>query len=506
MSGEQVRWRPPSYGMIHRVLTSPVYAGAYVYGRTRQEIEVDEAGTVRKHVRKLPRSEWPVLIHDHHQGYINWQDHEAILARIGRNAHPQPHGAGQGAVREGTALLQGLAVCGECGRRLSTHYTGRAASPGYHCRGETEFKDRASLCLYVGAVQIDRAVAKAVLEAIEPAGLEAALKAAEHIESDYDQALEQWRLAVERARYEATRAERRYRAVDPENRLVARGLETEWERCLQALGDAEQELERRQHDRPRLLNAADRDTILALGADLRRVWDAPTTTARDRKELLRTVLEEVIVRGPRGENRLYLTLRWPTGLLTGIELDRPRVRKRTLRTDENTVDLVRRLAQLHTDEVIAGILNRQGKTTAYGHRFNANRVGSLRRSWKIPCYDPKTANTDGDLVNVRQAADILDVATSTVHRWLNDGFIDGEQITPGAPWRIRITDAFRPKFMEQAPPGYVPMLEAMSVLGVSRQTVLQRVKRGELNAIHIRAGRKKALRIKVIDDQPGLFA
>ena len=505
-SGEQIRWAPPSYGMIHRVLTSPVYAGAYVYGRTRQETEVDEAGTVRKRIRKLPRSEWPILIHDHHRGYIDWQDHEAILARIARNARPQPHGAGEGAVREGTALLQGLAVCGECGRRLSIHYTGRTASPGYHCRGETPFEDRASLCLYVGAVQIDRAVAKAVLEAIEPAGLEAALKAAEHIESDYDQALEQWRLAVERARYEAARAERRYRAVDPENRLVARGLEAEWERSLKALDGAEQELERRQRGRPRLLDAADRDAILALGTDLRRVWDAPTTTARDKKELLRTVFEEVIVRAPRDENWIHLTLHWCTRLLTEIELDRPRARKGTLRTDENTVDLVRRLAQLHTDEVIAGILNRQGKTTAYGHRFNADRVGNLRRSWKIPCFDPKTATTDGELVNVRQAAEILGVATSTVHRWLNDGFIDGEQITPGAPWRIRITDAFRPRFMEEAPPGYVSMFEAMQRLDVTRQTVLQRVKRGELDAIHIRAGRKKALRIKVVDDQPGLFA
>ena len=505
MSGEKLRWAPPSYGIIHRVLTSPVYAGAYVYGRTRQEVSADENGTVRKRVRKLPRSEWSILIHDHHRGYIDWQTHEAILGRIAKNARPRPHGTGEGAVREGTALLQGLAVCGECGRRLSTHYTGRTASPGYHCRGETSFEDRASLCLYVGAVQIDRAVATAVLEAIAPAGLEAALKAAEHIENDYDQALEQWRLAVERAQYEAGKAERRYRAVDPENRLVARGLEAEWERCLTAVEQARQELEHRERDRPRLLNADERNAILALGADLGRVWEAPTTTARDKKEMLRTVLEEVIVRAPRHEQRIHLTLHWCTGLLTEIELDRPRVRRTTIRTDENTVGLVRRLAQFHTDEVIAGILNRQGKATAYGHRFNTERVGNLRRSWKIPCYDPKTATTDGDLVNVRQAAEILGVATSTVHRWLNDGFIDGEQITPGAPWRIRITEAFRPRFMEEAPPGYVSMFEAMQRLDVTRQTVLQRVKRGELDAIHIRAGRKKALRIRVIDDQPSLF-
>ena len=506
MSGEKTAWTRPSYGMIHRVLTSPVYAGAYVYGRTRQETEIDEAGTVRKRVRKLPRSQWPILIHDHHQGYITWQDHETVLARIAQNARPQPHGGGDGAIREGNALLQGLAVCGECSRRLSTHYTGRTASPGYHCRGETPFRERASSCLYVGAVQIDRAVAKAVLEAIEPAGLEAALKAAERIESDYDEALEQWRLAVERARYDAAGAERRYRAVDPENRLVARGLEAQWEQCLKALEDAERELKQRQHDRPRLLDAGERDALLALGTDLRRVWDAPTTRARDKKEVLRTVLEEVIVRAPRDESRIHLTLHWSTGLLTEIEFDRLRPRKTTtIRTGENTVGLVRRLAQFHSDDVIAGILNRQGKITAYGKRFNVNRVGNLRRYWKIACFDPKTAATDGDLVNIRQAAQILGVATSTVHRWLNDGFIDGEQITPGAPWRIRITDAFRPRFMEEAPPGYVPMREAIQRLGVTRQTVLQRVKRGELEAVHIRAGRKKALRIKVIDDQPSLF-
>ena len=461
---------------------------------------------MRTRSRKVPRSEWQVLIHDHHPGYIDWQTHEAILERLASNTRPQPHGAGEGAVREGTALLQGIGNCGECGRRLSTHYTGRTSSPGYHCNGKTLVEERRSSCLYVGAVQIDRAVSKAVLEAIQPAAIEAALRAAEQLETDNDQALEQRRLAVERARYEAERAERRYRAVEPEHRLVARGLERDWERCLNALEEAQIELERRTRDRPRRLDNNERDALLALAQDLQRVWDAPTTTARDKKELLRSVLEEVIVLAPRGEYYIRLTLRWRTGLLTEIELERPRKRRATLRTDEDTVDLVRRLAQFHSDAVIAAILNRQEKTTAYGLPFNSDRIGNLRRNWNIPCFDPATANDDGELVNVAQAARILGVATSTVHRWLNDGFIDGEQITPGAPWRIRITDAFRPRFMEEAPPGYVSMFEAMQRLGVTRQTVLQRVKRGELDAIHIRAGRKKALRIKVVDHQPGLFS
>ena len=503
--GAELRWEPPSYHTIHMVLTNPVYAGAYAYGKTRRERHVDETGAVRKRSRKVPRSEWQVLIHDHHPGYIDWQTHEAILERLASNTRPQPHGAGEGAVREGTALLQGIGNCGECGRRLSTHYTGRTSSPGYHCNGKALVQERRSSCLYVGAVQIDRAVSKAVLEAIQPAAIEAALKAAEHLETDHDQALEQRRLAVERARYEAERAERRYRAVEPEHRLVARGLEREWEQCLNALEEAQVELERRERDRPRRLDDAEQDALLALAQDLHRVWDAPTTTARDKKELLRTVLEEVIVLAPRGEYYIRLTLRWRTGLLTEIELERSRKRRATIRTDEDTVDLVRRLAQFHSDAVIAAILNRQEKTTAYGLPFNSDRVGNLRRNWNIPCFDPETGSDDGELVNVAQAAKILGVATSTVHRWLNVGFIDGEQITPGAPWRIRITDAFRPRFMEEAPPGYVSMFEAMQRLGVTRQTVLQRVKRGELDAIHIRAGRKKALRIKVVDDQPGLF-
>ena len=502
--GADVAWIPPSYATIHQVLTNPVYAGAYVYGKTRRERHVDAAGAVRTRSRKLPRSEWSVLIHDHHPGYIDWQTHEAILERIAGNARPRPHGGG-GAVREGTALLQGIATCGRCGSRLRTHYRGRTSSPGYHCRGRTLVEGRHESCLTIGAVQIDQAVAAAVLEAVRPASLEAALLAAEQIETGYEQDLEQWRLAVERARYDAERAGRRYRAVEPENRLVGRGLEAEWERSLVALEDAQGELERRARDRPRQLTDAERAAILALGNDLQRAWNASGTTIRDRKELLRTVLEEVIVTAPRGECRAQLTLRWCGGLFTEAEVERPRKRQATIRTDDDTIDLLRRLAQFHPDDVIAGILNRQGKTTAYGHRFDKTRVRNLRNHWKIQRFDPATRAADAELVTVKRAAEILGVAPSTVHRWLNDGFIDGEQTTPGAPWRIRITEAFRPQFMEQAPPDYVPMREAVRRLGVSRQTVLQRVKHGALEAVHIRAGRKKALRIKVVDDQPRLF-
>jgi predicted DNA-binding transcriptional regulator AlpA len=176
------------------------------------------------------------------------------------------------------------------------------------------------------------------------------------------------------------------------------------------------------------------------------------------------------------------------------------------RTDEDTISLLRRLAALYPDEVIAGILNRQERKTATGERFTANQVGSLRRYRNIPRFQPPAEPPSGELVSIRKAAQILSMNTSSIHRWLADGFIAGEQVTPGAPWQIRINDELRARIVEHAPPEYLPMLETTLKLGVSRQTVLQRVKRGELEAVLVRQGRRKGLRIKVIDDQPSLFA
>ena len=505
-SAGNVRWVDPSYVAVYHVLTNPVYAGAYAYGKSRNEITLDASGSPKKRVRKLPRSQWSVLIPDHHQGYIDWGTYEANCLRISANTHPRPHQSGSGAVREGTALLQGLAVCGHCGRKLRTHYTGRTASAGYHCAGRSIVNGRGIYCLNAGAMQIDDAVAQTVLSALAPLGIEAALAAAERLESDHDGALAQWRLAAERANYEAQRAERRYRAVDPDNRLVARGIEAEWEHRLRELEKAKAELARREQQRPRTLSADERGRLLALGADLSKVWQAPTTSPRDKKELLRTVLEEVIVTVHKDQGRTHLTLRWRGGALNDLDLDTPRYRPATVRTDEDTIELVRRLAAHYPDSTIAGILNRQGRNSAYGHRFTAHLVGNLRRNWDIPCFERSTSPPEGVLLNIKQAALALGVAASTIHRWLNDGIIPGEQLTPGAPWRIRLTDDLRKRVAEEAPNGYLTMYQTMRLLGVSRQTVWQRVKRGEIQAIHVKHGRKKGLRLKLLTSQPDLFA
>jgi DNA invertase Pin-like site-specific DNA recombinase len=499
-----IRWVAPTYHAVHQILTNPVYAGAYTYGKTRYQRYVDAHGAVRKRIRHLPMEQWSVLIQDHHPGFIDWHTFQANQARLDSNTRPKPHQSG-GAVREGSALLQGIASCGHCGRRLMTHYRGRNSTPGYHCAGKDIVDGRGQYCLTIGGLAIEQAVANAFLEAVSPAAVEATMLSVQQLQANHDAALSQWRLEVERTRYEAERAERRYRTVEPENRLVARGLETAWENRLRDLAAAETELRRREQQRPNPLGIEQLKRMQMLGSDIRQVWTAPAITDRDRKELLRTLLEEVIFVLKRAEGMAHLTLRWRGGAITTLDVPVPRFKPMGPRTDEDTISLLRRLVALYPDEVIAGIFNRQGRRTATGERFTANHVGNLRRYRNIPRFQPPAESPIGELVSIRKAAQILGMNTSSIHRWLADGFIAGEQVTPGAPWQIRITDELRARFVEQTPPGYLPMLEATMKLGVSRQTVLQRVKRGELEAVVVTRGRRKGLRIKVVDNQPSLF-
>jgi hypothetical protein len=493
---------------VHSTLTHPAYAGAYVYGRTRKERYLDRSGALRQRSRRLPRDQWEVLIPGHHPGFTDWDTYQANQARIGGNIRPQARQPGTGAVREGSALLQGLATCGTCGRKLAIFYAGPARCvPNYYCQGSAELVNgRGARHMSVGGQAIDAAVAEAFLAALAPAALDACLQAARQLEDGHDAALAQHQRQVEQARYHASRAERRYLAVDPDNRLVARGLEAAWEQALRELADAEAELARRQTARPAALTPEQKQAILALGDDLGAVWDAPTTTDKDRKQLLRTLLEEVNITLHRDDPGPHaaLVLRWKGGAISELAVPLRR-RQPAIRTDEDTIDLIRRLAVHYPDAVIAGILNRQGRRTARGLSYTASRVQSLRHHWKIPCHQPSGQEPEGEPLNVTAAARQLGIAPSTLLRWLNDGFVAGEQVTPGAPWRIRLTGQLRGMLTATAPDGWVPLGYATQALGISRQTVLQKVKRGELNAVLTRTGRRKGLRIELPQPQDGLF-
>jgi hypothetical protein len=506
----EITWVEPTYHAVHTTLTHPAHAGAYVYGRRRIDRYVAEDGQLRVRRRTLPKDEWEVVITDHHRGFIDWETYQANQARIDQNIRPERSQPGTGAIREGAALLQGLATCGDCGRKLAVFYRGPAKSvPNYYCQGSAELiEGKGSRHMNVGGQALDAAVAETFLTALTPAAVQACLAATQQLEAGYDGALDQHRRQVEQARYAALKAERRYRAVDPENRLVARGLETEWNTALQTLADAEAELTRREQRRPTTLSDAERATILTLGEDLERVWHAPTTTDKDRKQLLRTLLEEVqiTVRRDDADPHAELLLRFKGSALS--ELSVPlRPPQPNIRTDEDTIALLRRLAVHYPDAKIAGILNRQGRRTARGLSFTASRVQSLRHHWHIPCYQPSDTprEEDAELLNVSAAATVLGIAPSTLLRWLGDGFVAGEQLTPGAPWRIRLTDELPSMLVNNAPEGWLALHHASQALGVSRQTVLHKVKRGELQAVLTRTGRRKGLRIQVPTPQDTLF-
>src|SRR6266498_1652766 len=344
LHGEEIVWVAPTYHAVHNTLTHPAYAGAYVYGRTRFQRRLDADGLVRTHRRVLPRDQWQVLITDHHQGFISWEDYLANQDKIGSNTRPRRHESGTGAVREGCALLQGLATCGTCGRKLAVFYQGPAKSvPNYYCQGPGDLVDgRGTRHMNAGGQAIDSAVAGAFLAALAPAALQACLTAAQQLEDGHDTALQQWRRQGEHA-------------------------------------DAEAELARRQAARPKGLSGQERAAILALGDDLDAVWDEPTTTDKDRKQLLRTLLEEVNItlRRDAPDPHAGLVLRWKSGTVSSLiaPLRRPQPK---IRTAEDTIALIRRLAAHYPDAVIAGILNRQHRTTARGMSFTANRVASLR--------------------------------------------------------------------------------------------------------------------------------
>jgi DNA invertase Pin-like site-specific DNA recombinase len=508
LHGTDIRWVEPTYHAVHNVLTHPAYAGAYVYGRTKFERRLGEDGQIRTRRRVLPREQWQVLIEDHHRGYIDWDTYLANTEKIAANTRPVRHEPGTGAVREGCALLQGLAACGICGRKLAVFYQGPSkATPGYYCTGTGALVDgRGTRHLQFGGLAIDTAVAAAFLTALAPAALSACLAAVDELEHGHDTVLAGHRRDVERARYDAARAERRYRAVDPDNRLVARGLEADWENTLVALAAAEAELARREKRRPAALSAGERAMVLALGDDLDGIWAAPSTTDKDRKQLLHTLLDEVIVTitTEGTSRRADLRIRWKGGAISELTVPLKRAQPK-IRTDDDTIELIGRLAIHHSDTVIAGILNRQGRRTARELSYTANRVQSLRHHWRIPCHQPGTEPIEGELVTVAEAAATLGLAPSTLHRWLGDGFIAGEQTTPGAPWRIRMNDELRALFVDDAPEGWLAMLEATLAHGVSRQTLLHRVKRGELRAVHVRTGRRKGLRIEPPTAPQGLF-
>ena len=349
-----------------------------------------------------------------------------------------------------------------------------------------------------------------------PPALAATVQALADARAQYRQNLAVFERAAERARYEADRALRQYDNVEPENRLVARTLEAALEDKLAAARAAENQLAAQRGRQPVTLTGEEAAWISAAGADLKAVFEAPATTHAQRKELIRAVITEIVATagnpgdGDSSGRTCQIRIIWQGGASTQVQMPMPASGKHGRTTSEDTLALIRRLAPRYDDTTIAQILANQNRRTATGLPFRKAHVSGLRAYHGIPGYQPPTENVtpgcqDAAVVSIGEAARQLGVSSATIYRWLRDSFITGEQLTPGAPWQIRIDQQLRERLRPQAPDGWLPLSQAASHLGIARQTVLHKVQRGELNAVYLTQGRRKGLRIQVRCGQAGLF-
>lgn len=434
----RITWAPASYPAVHDFLTNPAYAGAFVFGRTRTEKRVDPlTGAVHARDRLVPREQWEVLIPDHHPGYISWEAYEANTARL-RGNWRRPRELAGGAVREGRALLQGLLRCGRCGRIMQTGYSGTNGNcPRYVCARAKQLYAGEHVCQSIGGIRLENRVLDEMFAVLAPAALAATAQALAEADANYQRHLAVFELAVERARYEADRALRQFDNVEPENRLVARTLEKALEAKLAAVRAAENDLTAQRARRPVGLTDEELAWIATAGADIRAIFDAPTTAVRERKQLIRAVIAEIGLTVHRQRRVADLRIIWQGGAVTEISMPMTKAGAHLRVTDEQTITLVRRLAQHYNDQTIAAILSKQKRRTATGLPFTRARVATLRAGHNIHVYQPPTEpdvapdDEDGVVVTITEAEKILAVSKETLYRWIRDGFITAEQITGG---------------------------------------------------------------------------
>jgi excisionase family DNA binding protein len=503
ISERRVRWVAADYGAVHDMLTNPSYAGAYAFGRSRQVKTIGPDGSVKVSVMKVPMAEWKVCIREHHPGYVTWEQYLATQARL--RANTRPRGEGGGAAREGSALLQGLLRCGKCGRRMMVSYSGiRGRTHTYLCSRTHQMQATRRPCQTIGGLRLDSTVIDAFLEAVNPAGVDATAAAVDQLEAEHAERRRLKALALERAEFAAERRGRQFDACEPENRLVARTLEDAYEQALAETGQQRRALGELDRHRPAPLTETERRALRRLAGELHRVWSAQSTCDRDRNELLRALLDDVVLNVDRERNVGTVELFWEGGARTVLPVRLKFSAIKRTGTRPELIDMIRRLAEHSSDPEIAMVLSKQGWNSPTGLPFTAARVRGIRERAGIPAA-PRTSPTDCG-VSINEAARELRVSTMTIRRWLAEGLLPAEQTAEHAPWRIRLTDEVRERFVPTVPDGYVKLDEAARQLGVARQTVLNQVRSGRRNAVHVVEGKRRGLRIEIHASEQGLLA
>lgn len=424
-------WAPIRYRNVISALKNPFYAGAYAYGKSENRTEIIEGRARKTYGHYRPLAECEILLKDHHEGYIDWPEFERNQKQLASNAYRRKDGAKSG--RGGRALLAGLLVCGRCGRRLTVNYTGRSAQPVYRC-------DRASVmlgqrrCMMFGGLRIDSAVVRELIRAVEPMAIEAAtLAERRHMESQAEQqrVLE---LDLQQARYEASLAERRYAACDPDNRLIAATLEKSWEATLRRVQECELRLNTTRVPSVPLA----KPNFVDIAEDLEAAWKTSSVTMRTRQQLLRTLVNEITADIDEGAREIVLIIHWKGGQHSELRLCKPRSGGHDCITPDGALAVIRSMASRWSDEDIAATLNRMRLPTGQGKTWTAHRVGSIRRVRGIHAY--RSADKDGTWLTMREAAQHCGVTSHRVRRLIEAGVLPAEQVVPDAPYQILASD------------------------------------------------------------------
>jgi DNA invertase Pin-like site-specific DNA recombinase len=492
-------WVRPTYQMLQQMLTNPAYAGIFVYGRRTQQVQPGDPPRVVLHRRLI--DEWQMVVPDIYPGYITeaqyYANRDTLRANLYNFAKRQP-----GAPRDGRGLLVGIIICGRCGRRMTASYG--SDHHVYQCRREQITYDQPQ-CQSFPLRYLDEAIRDFVFEAVQPARLETILTALDVLEQERLALTKQWQLKLERARYAVQLAQRQYDAVDPDNRLVARELETRWNAALVALHGLEHDYTAALRRDLAPLTPAEQQAVRQLADDLPTVWQAATTTPGDRKRLVRIVIQEVVVTVAGGAPRtVAVQIVWSGGVVTHHTVTCPPLGWHCV-TNARLVERLRALAQQYPDHHIAAQFNAQGIRTQTGKAWTYQRVQSIRKQHAIPTacpVDPSGQTVRGDgLLPVRQAAAALGVSPSLIHVWVQQGVLTSEQRTAQSYRWVQLTDADRRRLDGQQDWRQFPTVQqVMHQHSWSRQAVWEAVRMGHYMAYRHAAGQRWEWRLRQVTE------
>ena len=439
-----VVWRPADSARVINILKNPAYAGAYVYGRRRQDPLRRQPGSDRIGTAAVAPEYWSICLRDAHPAYLDWDEFMANRRQLADNVGRYDAGR-PGAPRKGNALLQGIVSCGRCARRMCLRYSGPHGDyPVYVCVADSSAEGRPR-CQEVRALAVDAEVERLILTALTPDRIVLAIAALGEIEEETRAMERQWSLKRERARYDVERARRQYDAVEPENRLVARSLERVWEERLRRVDQVEQEYDAWRREQSVSISDNDRAEILALGEELPRLWRAATTRSADRKQIVRLVIKDVALDQKRRRGCVSIKVIWKTGAASehwlqrcvqGYEQHADQDRLRQCITELNR--------QQKMDGEIAAILNKEALRTAHGAPFSGGMVHVLRKRWRIQSVkiNGTAANPqqwpDGSY-SVQGAATAIGITPQVIFDWLRKGWLTGTQLAKGMPWQISLS-------------------------------------------------------------------